>query len=90
MFSGHYEMGTYRVEAKIGGKLVSYDACDTRSLEEAKRDYEALGFYYIGSANGLYVNGKHQFKGKTHHFFKRVPTKLNQGEKDERKSFDSK
>lgn len=55
-------------EAIIDGKKVEYDACGTGDLEELIHAY-GNSFKYIGTSDGIYLNGQHLHEGTPHHIF---------------------
>lgn len=54
-------------EGKINGKMTEYHACGTGDLKEVKEFY--TNFYYIGSGDGIYLDGQHCQSGIEYHFF---------------------
>lgn len=56
-----------KTECIINGKRVSYDACATGNLKEAKTYYK--GYVYIGSGYIYYVNDTKNVARKKHYFF---------------------
>lgn len=57
-----------RTQAVIDGKMVKYDACATGNLEESIHEYRNA-FKYLGTANGIFINGEHKHDGQPHHIF---------------------
>lgn len=51
------------------GKIIRYDACSSKSLEESIKAYKKI-FKYIGSNNGkMIINGVENNFNEPHHFF---------------------
>lgn len=63
--------GEIITECLIDGKRMRFNACSTKDLKEAKKDYKHIYPNYIGSGHIWFHNEEKEISKKLTHFFKK-------------------